>query len=351
MTPVPTLDRAAWIRRFSTGAGDTRLVCFPHAGGSASYFFWLTGLLEPRIDTLAVQYPGRQDRLREPCAGSIGELAESIVAALEDWSDLPYCFLGHSMGAVVAYETARLLRRRGRPGPVRLFASGRRAPSAYRPGDVHTRDDEGLIAELLLLGGTDETVLRDPHIRSMALRPTRGDYRAIETYRHEPGEELDCPVTVLTGDDDPHTTLPEAEAWRRHTSGRFELCVFPGGHFFLDRHRVEVADMIRAQLGGAYRERSLKPVNESQVRQDAVHQNTVHQDAVRQDAVEVLLCGGPAEHLPHDERVCNVPDGESVIKLPRGAHYDHYAPTAQRIRRDGRELRVFAWSHRTFVAE
>ena len=253
MTLPSTIDRAAWIRRFTAGPGETRLVCFPHAGGSASYFFWLTGLLEPRIETLAVQYPGRQDRRREPYAGSIGEMAANVAAALEDWDDLPYAFFGHSMGAVVAYETTRLLQRSGRPGPVRLFASGRRAPSAYRPGDVHTRDDEGLIAELRLLGGTDETFLRDPEIRAAALGPTRSDYQAVETYRHEPGEEPACPVTVLAGDEDPHTTLTEAQAWRRHTAGQFELRVFAGGHFFLDQHRVEVADTIRTQLGGAYR--------------------------------------------------------------------------------------------------
>ncbi len=78
--------------------------------------------------------------------------------------------------------------------------------------------------------------------------------------------------------------------------------------------------------------------------------DTVHEDAVGR-YVGVLLCGGPAERLPDDERVRNVSDPETVLKLPRGTHYDHYAPTSERIRRGGRELRVFAWSHRTFVAE
>ncbi|WP_371278541.1 thioesterase domain-containing protein [Streptomyces albidoflavus] len=35
------------------------LVCFPHAGGSASYFHGLSRLLSPAVEVLAVQYPGR----------------------------------------------------------------------------------------------------------------------------------------------------------------------------------------------------------------------------------------------------------------------------------------------------
>ena len=98
-------------------------------------------------------------------------------------------------------------------------------------------------------------------------------------------------------------------------------------------------------------------MTKSQIDQDAVaHEGARHRAAYQSTVtadrpVQVLLCGGPAEHLPHEERVHSVPDEDSVIKLSRGAHYDHYAPTAEHIRRDGRELRIFAWSHRTFVAE
>lgn len=247
---VDQLDPDLWIRRYQPSAvGSPRLICFPHAGGSASAFVKLAALLAPDVEVLAVQYPGRQDRRNEPCAGTVEDLAASIAATSDAWSTGTYAFFGHSMGAVVAYEVARRLSRDDRPGPVRMFASGRRAPSRLRPETVHQRDDAGLLAEMRLLGGTDERLLADPEILALALGPTRSDYRAIETYRNEPGFSLSCPVTVLAGTDDPHTTLDEASAWSEHTAADCEVRVFTGGHFFVDERRTEVADAIRTALG------------------------------------------------------------------------------------------------------
>lgn len=243
------LDHDPWVRRYHpSDRGGPRLVCFPHAGGSATAFHKLSALLAPGIEVLAVQYPGRQDRRSEPGAETIDDLAAAFTAASTAWRDRPYAFFGHSMGAVVAYEVARRLSKEGGPQPVRLFASGRRAPSRFRPGTVHLRDDAGVLDELRMLGGTDERMLADPEIVQMALGPTRSDYKAIETYREEPGFRLSCPVTVLAGTDDPHTTLDEAAAWSDHTEAACELLTFRGGHFFVDERRAEVAEAIRTAL-------------------------------------------------------------------------------------------------------
>ena len=167
---VDQLDPDLWIRRYQPSAVDSpRLICFPHAGGSASAFVKLAALLAPDVEVLAVQYPGRQDRRNEPCAGTVEDLAASIAATSDAWSTGTYAFFGHSMGAVLAYEVARRLSRDDRPGPVRMFASGRRAPSRLRPETVHQRDDAGLLAEMRLLGGTDERLLADPEILALAL--------------------------------------------------------------------------------------------------------------------------------------------------------------------------------------
>jgi len=49
---------------------------------------------------------------------------------------------------------------------------------------------------------------------------------------------------MLTGDSDPKTTMEEAKAWAGHTTGPFDLRVFPGGHFFLTSHAAEVNRML-----------------------------------------------------------------------------------------------------------
>jgi pyochelin biosynthesis protein PchC len=244
------LRSGQWIRRFHPVPGAApRLVCFPHAGGAASYYFPVSLKLHPQIEVLAVQYPGRQDRRHEPLVESIVELAHQVADALGD-EDLdgsaPPAFFGHSMGALVAFEVARILRERGGPGPARLFVSGRRAPSRYRATWVHRRDDAGFIEELRLLGGTDERFLNDPEIRALTLGTTRSDYRAVELYEYVPGEPLDCPISVLVGESDPHSTLDDARAWSEHTTAETDLRAFPGGHFYLDDHADEVISVIRA---------------------------------------------------------------------------------------------------------
>ncbi|RSN55631.1 thioesterase [Actinomadura sp. WAC 06369] len=242
-----------WTRRFHPAPdGDARaprLLCLPHAGGSASFFFPASKALAPAVEVLAVQYPGRQDRRHEPNVSDLHELADQIFAAVRRLDDRPLALLGHSMGALVGYEVALRMRDSGTRAPVRFFASGRRAPSRHRPSTLHTEPDERIVAELRRLSGTDAAMLADPELLEMILPAIRADYRAVETYRPEPGRVLDCPVTVLTGDADPQVTIDEAAAWEEHTTGPTELRVFQGGHFFLMDEAERVLDTVRSGLG------------------------------------------------------------------------------------------------------
>ncbi|MFJ7906066.1 thioesterase II family protein [Kitasatospora sp. NPDC096204] len=245
---VSVSQAALWVRRFHPNDDSpTRLVCFPHAGGSASFYFPVSAALADRTDVLCLQYPGRQDRRTEPCVDSIPELADLVHAALAPWADRPTVFFGHSMGAVLAFEVARRQEREGN-GPVALFASGRRAPSCVRDETVHLRDDDGIVRELHELSGTDAALLGDEELLRMILPAIRADYTAIETYRPEPDAVIAAPVHVLTGDDDPKTTIDEARAWERHTTGGSDLTVLPGGHFFLAHHQRDINGRIADRL-------------------------------------------------------------------------------------------------------
>jgi pyochelin biosynthetic protein PchC len=239
------LENDLWLRRFTPGPpGAVRLICFPHAGGSASFYLPVSRALAPVADVLAVQYPGRQDRRTEKCLDSIDELADRIGEVLVPLADRPLVFFGHSMGALLAFEVARRLKGQGIV-PRHLFASGRRAPSRHRAESVHTLDDAGIIAEMVALSGTDRAILGDPEVLSMVLPAIRGDYHAVETYRYPGGAPLSCPITVLTGDADPRVSLDEAEAWKEHTSDGYDLRVLSGGHFFLVHHQKQINDLLR----------------------------------------------------------------------------------------------------------
>ncbi|WP_067182534.1 thioesterase II family protein [Microtetraspora niveoalba] len=237
-----------WVRRLIPAPdAAARLVCLPHAGGSASYYHPVSRALSPAVEVLAVQYPGRQDRRGEPFVEDIATLADRVHEALRPWTDRPLALFGHSMGAVLAFEVTLRMEREG-VRPLALYASGRRAPSTHRAEDVHLRNDAGIISELKKLNGTADSLLDDDELLHMVLPATRADYRAIETYRCEPGAVVRTPIIALTGDDDPKTTLEEARAWSAHTTGGFDLRVFPGGHFFLNDHAHKINMDIRSHL-------------------------------------------------------------------------------------------------------
>lgn len=243
---LPVKDRRRWIRCFHPIAETSpQVMCFPHAGGAASYYFALSRSLASRVGVMAVQYPGRQDRRREPLIDSIPVLADQIFEMLQSIDGLaPRAFFGHSMGSIVAFEVALRLQRAGVEVPQVLLVSGRRGPTVQRVERYHLLEDEGFISELRAMDGTDPRLLADPELLDMILRVARADYKAIETYECSPEAILSCPIVALVGEADQRSRVAEVAAWAGHTSGEFDMKIFPGGHFYLDSHWQEVADVV-----------------------------------------------------------------------------------------------------------
>lgn len=238
---MSTTKRGLWLRSYHPAPDAARnLLCFPHAGGSAGFFFAWSQELAPARDVRAVQYPGRQDRLDEPLVDSVDEIADRVHAAAAEWiAERPTVLFGHSMGAAVAYEVAR------RAPVAALVVSGRRAPSAVREEFVHLGDDDALVAEVRTLGAAGTDLLDEPELRAMFLPALRSDYRAIETYQVSPRHtRVAAPITVLTGAADDRVTAAEASAWAEHTTAGCTVETFSGGHFFLEEHRTEILDRV-----------------------------------------------------------------------------------------------------------
>ncbi|MFD9071662.1 thioesterase II family protein [Streptomyces lasiicapitis] len=253
-TPRPGVNSASptarWLRRTQPRpTARTTLVCFPHAGGTASFFAPWAKLVPLDVELVAVQYPGRQDRLAERPLATMTELADATAEALRSGvrADRELVFFGHSMGAALAWETA--LRLEAGPGtaPRHVFVSGRQGPSRQRPGTVHLLPEEELVDEIKQLGGTDPSLLDDPDVREMVLPAIRADYCLIETYRPDLSARLRCPIGVFTGDQDVEVAPEDVEAWREAGDGDFSALVLPGDHFYLAEH----AERIISSMFGA----------------------------------------------------------------------------------------------------
>ncbi|WUS99992.1 alpha/beta fold hydrolase [Streptomyces sp. NBC_00708] len=237
-----------WLRAHPTGTPPrTRLLCLPHAGGSAGFFHSWGNALGDDVEVVAVRYPGRQERIAEEPVDDIELLADSISAELAPLLDTPLALFGHSMGASLAYEIALRLEARYGVVPAALMVSCRKAPHLLTPRTAALSDD-GLIDEVRRLGGTDSALLAEPELRELILPAIRADFSAVARYAARPGVPVGCPVTGYVGDSDPDVGPEAVRAWRRVAPRGFDLKVLAGGHFYLVDRRAELLADIRARL-------------------------------------------------------------------------------------------------------
>jgi surfactin synthase thioesterase subunit/glycosyltransferase involved in cell wall biosynthesis len=214
--------------------GGLRLFTLPHAGGGTSqYLKWRQSLPEG-IALCPVCLPGRENRLSEAPFDSMPALVGALATEIAPHLQQPYALFGHSMGAGIAFELARELRRRNLPLPAALFVSGARAPR-YR---LHLEpqpdpSDEQLLEQLRKLGGIPAPAFQTPALLEALLPALRADTRLYRNYRYEPGEPLPVPLFVYGAEDDPSLPAGRLDAWREVTAGPCERRLFRGGHFYL----------------------------------------------------------------------------------------------------------------------
>lgn len=243
--------KTAWVQRFvPRPACDLRLFCFHHAGvGAAVYRPWALQM-PADIEVCAIELPGRGNRLREAPLDSVEAMVAQLLEHLQTELDRPFVFFGHSMGAVLAYETALALAERGQAMPEHLFVSGRRPPHVPDPmSPIGELPDPAFVAEInRRYGGIRPELLQHPDVMELLLPALRADIRALDRHRPaQPRKALCCPITAMGGDADAVTPADHLEAWRPLTSAAFAARRYPGDHFYLDPRRAAVlADLAAA---------------------------------------------------------------------------------------------------------
>lgn len=223
------------------GSGDTRhgarsaplrVYCYPYSGGSDTVFeSWDLG---DAFELTPLFLPGRGRRRHEPPCASVAGLVAATIDQIRP--DEPFVLLGYSLGALVAFETARDLRRRGSDPPRGLAVLAHRAPHAPPPMCSTVVSDLSRESRVEVMSTGNPTDA--PH-RSFTFRVPRGpddarrcDFDAAREYVFEPKAPLELPLLALGGDGDPIALPAEVEAWRLHTRSSFQYASLPGGHLF-----------------------------------------------------------------------------------------------------------------------
>ena len=227
-----------------------RLYCLPHAGGGAGIFRTWSASLPEAVEVRGLQLPGRESRLLEtPFENTVPAVAALVEAFVPDL-DRPYALFGHSMGALIGFELCRELRRRGVELPRHVFASAYRAPQLPDPEPplYQLPQDEFLTEVNRRYDAVPQEVLNSAELLELMLPGLRADIAICDTYSYQEGPPLPCDLSAFGGREDGQVPEDTLRAWQDQTSGRFELHMFEGGHFFLQSAEAAVLQQVHRVL-------------------------------------------------------------------------------------------------------
>jgi pyochelin biosynthetic protein PchC len=156
-------------------------------------------------------------------------MARTIAEAITPMADRRLALFGHSMGAVVALETARALEVAG-VEVTHLFASGSRNAPLPENSESFSEDPTALAQQLVRLGGTDADMVEDPVFQELVMPYILGDGRMFHEYTMSAQPVLNCPVTTISGVEDDDADL---RPWETLTRGGFAERSVAGDHFYL----------------------------------------------------------------------------------------------------------------------
>jgi surfactin synthase thioesterase subunit len=267
--------------REKTKNAEHILLTFHWVGGNANSFRFISKQLQdfPLLIygvNLPVRYPGDKSSPLKSMKEVVDYLLENLVSQTAEWNprSLPITLLGHSCGAIVAFELMSAIQSSPVKNPcfqvqkvifsasipplhlvkrnAQLFLNFHSNENSdvipsFRKSDnkliAYIKENDGLPANL------PEQFLKD------LLPVIRNDYFIYDTYNgvhHE--EKLSIPVVALIPTEDKSTSVDIncMEDWKFYTNGEFVCESIEGGsHFYLIKNEFqkEFIEQLRKHLG------------------------------------------------------------------------------------------------------
>lgn len=232
----------------SAESAVARLYIFPHTGGSASFYVPFAKAFSGATKCVAVQYPGKRAGKDLSQYTSIPDMADRLCVMLKpaDPQPAPVAFFGHSMGALLAFEVALRFERAGNPIGA-LFVSASAAPGLMPKRADLTGTDLELLSMVSEVTGANPEFLNNDQFAATLLPTLRG-LKAIASYECPPDARVSGPIHALVADDDHLATSELAAPWEQRTTGKFDLTVFPGDHFYINTNLPELAHWVEKRI-------------------------------------------------------------------------------------------------------
>jgi medium-chain acyl-[acyl-carrier-protein] hydrolase len=228
-----------------------KLLCLPHAGGSAAMYYRWKKYLDSNIEVTPVELAGRGRRISESLYDSMLNAVDDIYNIIQPIiRECDYAFYGHSMGTILAFELCRKIMDTNERQPLHLFVSGRYPPSISRKEKYLSRLPDNLfLEEVCKLGGTSVELVENKELCDIFIPILKADYKIIEEYEYiDSDKKFNYGITVFNGKGDSEVSYNEVMEWGKHTLLQSPIYEFEGNHFFINDYIAEIAEIINSTI-------------------------------------------------------------------------------------------------------
>lgn len=221
-----------------------KIYCIPHAGGSAYSFNNYQKLNNSIVKFIPMELKGRGKRIKEPFSTSIQAMAYDLFEhIISTQDDSEYMILGHSMGAVIAFELALLIRKNNFRDPKVVLLSGMKPFHYYTPVTISDMSKGDLKEYILSMGATQKELFDNSALSEVFLPIIISDLKNMERYNYMIQEKIVSDIIVLSGQED-YLNNDYLDDWNNYTEKKCKVLQFPGGHFFLYDKNEQIIEQV-----------------------------------------------------------------------------------------------------------
>jgi surfactin synthase thioesterase subunit len=222
------------------------LLCFHFAGGNKYSYPSLTEI--PEVETVFFELPGRGDRYNEELLTDMEDVLVDLFLQIKPYLNRPFAFFGHSMGSLVSFLLAHLLKEQGLPLPIHLFLSGRVPPTLIDEADrLYLLPKNSFWQGINDFGGVPTELLKYPDLMQIYEPMIRADLQVLDSYDYDELEALNIPFSIFHGTKE-KLNGESALKWQEFSSRELSIHEFEGDHFFILQKSREIIDVIQHKL-------------------------------------------------------------------------------------------------------
>ena len=258
-------QRSVWVRKVNNPLKvHAQIVCFPpNGGGATSFRNWSTNMAKQGWEMFVVQPPGWEERFTEAPVDDLQEIVQAVSSELAKLlTPTRFVFYGHSLGALLAFESAHYLQAKHTLCPRHLYVAAWSAPTIpYKhPHNVPLDVFEPSTPTHVLTSYVQHFTYLDPLLAAnpailKRLKPClAAGVNMCKAYTYKHAHELPCHITTLSGSKDDFAPTSNMPGWAKLLDKKYKYGteVYRGAHMFLqdaDISKKVVAKVIGHEAG------------------------------------------------------------------------------------------------------